>query len=240
MEANGKTAIITGTSGKLGRELAISLAKSGFCCLCHYHSNRSIAEEVAAEIAATGAIVRLVCCNLSQKEGVRQIFKAAVSMPQATVLVNSASVFYKTELQSEKIDSISGLFSLNATAPLALSIEFAKRFDGDLAKIINITDIAGQSAWVGYSGYCASKAALISITKSLAKELAPQILVNAISPGVINWPPDFDKQEAVRQIAKVPLGRAANYAELTSTLNFLIANDYITGEIINVDGGRSL
>ncbi len=240
MIADGKTAIITGASGKLGSQLAISLGKMGFCCLCHYHDNESAARETVGAISDHGGIAKAVSADLSTQEGIDVMMAGLEAMPQAAVLVNSASVFRKTPAKDRGFSQVSEIMHLNAAIPLIISMEFATRVETDIAKIINITDVAGELKWAGYSAYCASKAALIGITKTLAKELAPRILVNAISPGIINWPQDFDKDEAARQIAKVPLGRAARYEEITATLEFIIRNDYLTGQIISVDGGRSL
>ncbi len=240
MIADGKTAIITGTSGKLGSQLAFSLWKMGFSCLCHYHSNAAAAKQTVEEIISYGGFAKAVSADLSTQNGISDLMAALGGMPPAAVLVNSASVFKKTPAKDRDFEQVRQMMHLNAAVPLIISMEFAARVKSDMAKIINITDVAGQLEWAGYSAYCASKAALISITKNLAKELAPRILVNAISPGVINWPQDFDKDEAARQIAKVPLGRAARYEEITGTLEFIIKNDYLTGQIISVDGGRML
>ena len=240
MIADGKTAIITGASGKLGSRLALSLGQMGFCCLCHYHSNADAAKQTVDTINRFGGTAKAVSADLSTQNGISSLMAGLEGMPQAVVLVNSASVFKKTPANDCDFKQISELMHLNATVPLIISMEFAARLKADIAKIINITDVAGQLQWSGYSAYCASKAALISITKNLAKELAPHILVNAISPGVINWPDDFDRDEAAKQIARVPLGRAARYEEITAAMEFIIRNDYLTGQIISVDGGRML
>jgi pteridine reductase len=109
-----------------------------------------------------------------------------------------------------------------------------------VAKIINITDIGGVRPWANYVLYCSSKAGLIGATKSLAKELAPDILVNSIAPGIIAWPANFDQAQKKRQINKIPVNRIGKLEELTAALMFLLENDYITGQNLNVDGGRCI
>lgn len=240
MKADGKAAIITGASGKLGSQLAVRLGKMGFYCHCHYNSNAAAAQLAVDQIISAGGKARLIQADLSCPKGIDVLTDSFDLEPQAVVLVNSASYFYRTAAADCEHQKISRLMQLNVNVPIMLSMEFAKRIKAQTAKIINITDVAGQLVWAEYSAYCASKAALISITKGLAKELAPRILVNAISPGVIDWPQDFDTDEAARQIAKVPLKRAAKYEEVADTLEFIINNDYLTGQIISVDGGRSL
>lgn len=239
MQTQGKSAIITGASGKLGSEIALCLAKMGFCCICHFYDNAEIAEQTASQIRELGADAYTLRADLTTSDGIEELICAIEGLNPA-VLINSASIFEKTPLCRYDYGLAERIFSLNALAPIALSASFAKICSKDIAKIINIADVAASLAWAGFGSYCASKAAIISATKSLAKELAPKILVNAVSPGVVNFPDDFDKQEAANQIAKVPLARAANYDEITSVIELLIKNDYITGETITIDGGRCL
>ena len=104
----------------------------------------------------------------------------------------------------------------------------------------HFADIGGIVPWAGYAMYCASKAALINVTKTLAKELAPRVTVNAIAPGLVSWPQDGDKDEYNRQLKMIPLSRKGTGEEIAAAVIFLLQNDYITGQVLNVDGGRCI
>ena len=124
---------------------------------------------------------------------------------------------------------------------------FAKRIKGKfgetkdvVGKIVNISDIGGIRPWAEYVLYCSSKAALIGATKALAKELAPMVCVNSVAPGLVTWPSDSDEEDKKRQLSFIPLGRKAEPKEIADAVIFLIKNDYITGQVLNVDGGRCI
>jgi pteridine reductase len=127
-----------------------------------------------------------------------------------------------------------------------LSQEFARLVEAEgaegnpAAKIVNMVDVGGEKVWKEYSVYCAAKAGLIAATKSLAKELAPRITVNAVAPGVVTWPEAFDEAGKKRQLGFIPAGRIAEPVEVAAAVVFLLQNDYITGQVINVDGGRAI
>ena len=109
-----------------------------------------------------------------------------------------------------------------------------------VGKIINISDVGGIRPWAKHTLYCSSKAGLIGATKAIAKELAPAICVNSIAPGVVTWPSDFDESERHRQLSFIPMRRIAEPKEVTEAIIFLLKNDYITGQVLNVDGGRCI
>ena len=136
------------------------------------------------------------------------------------------------------------IFNLNLTAPILTSRLFAKAIGANakagLGKIINIADVGGIRPWAGYVLYCSSKAGLLGATKALAKELAPAICVNAVAPGIVAWPNDFDEAERKRQLSFVPAARTGAAAEVTDAVIFLLKNDYITGQVLSVDGGRCI
>ena len=109
-----------------------------------------------------------------------------------------------------------------------------------VGKIINISDIAGIQGWAEYVLYSSSKAGLIGATKALAKELAPKICVNSVAPGVVTWPDDFDESQKKRQLSFIPMRRVAQPDEITAALTFFLKNDYITGQVLKIDGGRCI
>ena len=175
------------------------------------------------------------------------------------LLINSAAVFDARKLNEVDPCYIRETFEINTSAPLLMSkyfIEYLRQEgainneqvnteagQGVIAKIVNIADVGGMRPWSDYSVYCASKAAVISITQSLAKELAPQVCVNAVSPGVVDGGEEKKvehEQWRLRQLAMIPEGRFARPGEVSAAVMFLIENDYLTGQVINVDGGRCI
>jgi len=245
MELKARTAVITGASGQLGGNIAIALAKAGCRCVCHYHSGRDKAEEVVEKIQALGEQAIAVRADLCDSGQIENLFEQAVQLGQPTILINSAAVFSRQPLSQVTSEKTRSIFELNLTAPILLCKAFTKRISeksGDsetpVAKIINISDVAGVSGWPEYVVYCSSKAGLNAATKAMAKELAPAICVNSVAVGIVNWQPDLDQRQKQRQLDFIPLKRIAKINEITEPVIFLLKNDYITGQILNVDGGR--
>jgi pteridine reductase len=163
------------------------------------------------------------------------------------ILINSAADFKKQPLAEVTFEDAQKTMGLNLIAPIVISKYFAKMNlkivkigDSHLFKIVNIVDVGGIRPWAKYSVYCASKAGLIGATKSLAKELAPRMCVNAIAPGIFSWPPGFDDAAKTRQLAFIPMERIGTKEEIAAALLFLLENDYITGQVLSVDGGRGI
>ena len=161
---------------------------------------------------------------------------------ELSVLINNASSFYPTPIEDASMDEWNNLMATNATTPLFLTqalLPFLKKGKGC---IINISDTLAPCGIKNFSLYSGAKSALEGITKSLAKELAPDIRVNAISPGAILWPEDEDLSEdqQKQRLAKVPLGRIGCPKDISSLAVFLSEAEYITGQVIKVDGGRSI
>jgi len=284
MELKGTTAIITGSSGRLGGAIAKALATAGCNCICHYNSNKQQAEELAGQIEALGVKALAVGADLVEPAQIEDLFEKARELGTPQILVNSAAVFSRQPLQEVTFEEAQRVLNLNLTAPILTSRAFAKvvsaklinakkpfqntkrhsehseeslisanetlRFaQGDsfeivsqsvVGKIINVADVGGVRPWAGYVLYCSSKAGLIGATKALAKELAPVICVNSIAPGVVTWPSDYDESEKKRQLSFIPAGRIARMSEVTDAVIFLLKNDYITGQVLNVDGGRCI
>lgn len=243
MDTKGTTALITGATGRLGSAIALALAKAGCDCICHYHSNEAFADELVKEIDSLGHNALAVRADLTDPAQLALLFETDLGAPQ--ILINSAALFSKQPLSEVTFENASKVLSTNLTAPIMLSKLFAdnlpKPNEGEIiGKIINMVDVGAQRPWANYVVYCASKAGLLAATKSMAKELAPNVCVNAIAPGIITWPKDFADDQKPRQVDFVPLKRSGTPEEITSAIMFLIENDYTTGQIINIDGGRSI
>jgi NAD(P)-dependent dehydrogenase (short-subunit alcohol dehydrogenase family) len=235
-------ALVTGSAQRLGKAFALTLARMGFDILLQYHSAEQQAQKTKDEIESFGVKVHLVKVDLTQPNQIHSLFSILDSDFQPStfsLLVNSAAIMpVGTPLELELWDWDSAL-DLNLRAPFLLAQQAAKRMiAGGL--IVNITDIGAQKAWSRYPSYTVSKAGLESLTKLLARALAPSIRVNAIAPGLVLPSNVVTQEQWDKLVEKLPLKRAANLDEITSTLQFLINNEYITGQTIVVDGGYSL
>jgi pteridine reductase len=238
MELKEATAIITGSTGRLGSAIAEAVARAGCDCICHYNSDEKAAQRLAGRLTEMGRRAAAVAADLTKPEQINDFFARAAEFGTLRVLINSAAVFSKQPLEKVTFQQAQRIFNLNLTAPILTSRLFARA--AGLGKIINIADVGGIRPWAGYVLYCSAKAGLLGATKALAKELAPAICVNAVAPGIVTWPNDFDEAEKKRQLSFIPAARIAAADEVTDAVIFLLKNDYITGQVLNVDGGRCI
>jgi len=248
MKLEDITAVITGSTGNLGGAISLALAEAGCACICHYHTNQKHAEELVRQITDMGREAIAICADLTIADQIEKLFAEAATIGPVQILVNSVSVFQKQPLGDVTFEDAQNVMDINLLGPILTCREFAQavlsqqnpKSANPVGKIINLVDVGGIRPWANYAVYCASKAGLIAATKSMAKELAPAICVNAIAPGVITWPEGFGKEDKERQLAHIPAGRTGYTSEITSAIIFLLENDYITGQILNIDGGRCI
>ena len=252
MKLRGKSAIITGSSGRLGSEIAKALAMAGCSCICHYNQHEQKAGELVKQIQSLGVKALAIEADLTKPEEIEGLFEKASEFGTSQILINSAAVFSRQPLAEVVFDEAQRVLNLNLIVPILTSRAFAKMVNSKfpntklapaqagVGKIINIADVGGVRPWAGYVLYCSSKAGLIGATRALAKELAPAICVNSVAPGVVSWPSDFDESEKQRQLEFIPVRRIAKVNEVTEAVIFLLKNDYVTGQVLNVDGGRCM
>ena len=240
MEIKGTTAIITGATGKIGRVFAMELARAGCDCVCHYHNNGEAAAELVEQVHAMGQKAVAVQADLTCEGQIVRLFEAGAGFGPIAVLINSASIFPRQKISDVTFDEARRIIDINLTAQILVCKEFGKRLLTPLiGKIVNIVDVAAMKGWAEYSVYCASKAGLVGLTKSLAKEFAPRITVNAVAPGMISEP-EGGQEELRRQLKMVPMNRLGTAEEVAAAIMFLLRNDYVTGQVISVDGGRGI
>lgn len=229
-------ALVTGAAHRLGKVFALTLARHGFDILLHYHQSFDAARQTQVELEALGSHVRLAQADLTDPAQIQRLLSTLDSL---NLLVNSAAFMPGGDVEALTLENWDTSLDLNLRAPFLLAQECAKRMTpGSL--IVNITDVGAQKAWSRYPSYTVSKAALESLTRLLARALAPRIRVNAIAPGLVLPSDIVPAEEWQRLINRVPLKRAARAEEIGSALEFLLANEYITGQTIVVDGGYSL
>ncbi len=230
---------MTGAAKRIGREIALALSALGFDIALHYHESLKEARETAQEIKQDGNRCELFPFDLSRENGLREFFRhTAKKFPHLSLLINSASIFEKSRVISSDADSFNRHLNINFKAPLVLSREFA-RFCRQ-GQIINILDTHITDNKTAYFDYLLSKKLLTEFTKMAAVEFAPNIRVNAIAPGLI-LPPKKESNSYLSRLARqIPLKRKGTVDSIAQTVSFLINNDYVTGQIIYVDGGEHL
>ena len=242
MEIRGKNTLITGAAKRVGREMALAFARKGANILLHYNQSENEAKKTASEIEGLGVKCHLFQADLLDcKQLMKMLQSIENSMVAIDILINSASLFYKTPLRAATETDFDKLVGSNLKAPFLLSKEIGVRMaEAGAGKIINIADWSAFRPYRDYAPYCAAKGGLITLTKSLARELAPKIMANAIAPGPVMLPPDFTKQEK-ESIAKLTaLGRIGSPIDIAHAAVFLAENDFINGTVLVVDGGRSI
>ena len=239
-----KFIFLTGGAKRIGKTTCKHFHDEGFNIIFHYNSSFTEANEIKESLNS----IREDSCFILQadfndKSSVAKLTKGVAEITEElAVLINNASRFYPTPIEQASLDEWNDLMSTNATTPLFLTqalLPFLKKGKGC---VINISDTLAPSGIKNFSLYSGAKSALEGITKSLAKELAPDIRVNAISPGAILWPEDEDlsEEQQKERLSKVPLGRIGSPEDISSVAVFLTSAKYITGQVIKVDGGRSV
>ena len=229
-------ALVTGAAHRLGKAFALTLARAGYDIILHYHSSSYSALQTQAEIETLSRSVTLAKADLTDPSQIKSLLS---NIEHLDVLVNSAAFLPSGNVDALTLEDWDTALDLNLRAPFLLAQDCAKKMtDGGL--IVNISDVGAQKAWSRYPSYTVSKAALESLTKILARALAPKIRVNAIAPGFVLQSDIVSAEEWERLIGRIPLKRPARTEEITSALEFLLHNQYVTGQTIVVDGGYSL
>jgi NAD(P)-dependent dehydrogenase (short-subunit alcohol dehydrogenase family) len=233
-------ALVTGSARRLGKAFALSLARLGYSIALHYRGSADEADKTVDEIRALGVDCLPIRADLTVPEKVDFLFSLVDEMPGTlNVVVNSAAVMPIGNPRDLDLQGWDSALDLNLRAPFLIAQQAAKRMTAG-GLIVNISDVGAQKAWSRYSSYTVSKAGLESLTKMLARAFAPTIRVNAIAPGFVLRSDVVTEEEWRKLIERLPLKRPASLEEITATLEFLIKNEYITGQTIVVDGGYSL
>ena len=243
---HGKTVFITGGARRVGAAICRTLHAAGANLMLHYRQSGAEARALQAELqAARPDSVALIQADLNDCANMSGMVQTTVQhFGSLDVLIHNASSFYPTPMgQIQDCDWLD-LMGSNLKAPLFLAQAASNELRRSKGAIIHITDIHGEFPLKNYPVYSVAKAGLIGLTRSLARELAPDVRVNAISPGAILWPeddPSFDDVSRQRIISSTLLKQAGRPEDIADTVLFLAAHaPYITGQVFNVDGGRSI
>lgn len=240
----GQTAVVTGASRGIGREIALELAKNGANVVVNYSGSEAKAEEVVGEVQALGVKAIKFQANIADEDAVKQLIKQTVKeFGSIDILVNNAGITKDNLLIRMKEDEFDQVIQTNLKGTFlctkAVSRQMMKQKSG---RIINVASIVGVSGNPGQANYVAAKAGVIGLTKTTAKELASRnILVNAVAPGFISTDMtdqlSTEQQESLLQL--VPLARLGKPEDVARVVRFLASEDanYITGQTIHIDGG---
>ena len=240
IDIEGKKVIITGSARRIGRELALASAKAGASVIIHHNRSKKEAEQTANDIRTLGGKVEIIHADFSNPQKAIGIFNTIFQdNKNIFALINNAAIFKPVKFTNTSLDDWRIHMDINLTMPFLLCQAFAKSLGNRKARIINILDWRALRPGYDHFPYTISKSALATLTETLALSLAPNIQVNGIALGAILPPSNGAKEEGI--ISKVPAGRWANITELSDAYLFLLQGpEYITGEILHLDGGRHL
>ncbi|MDA7575527.1 MAG: pteridine reductase [SAR86 cluster bacterium] len=239
-----KRILITGAAKRIGKEMALSFFNKGWDIVIHYNSSKEEAEALAHKMNSERSnSAMLVQANLDNANEVEKLAEKILSKNGSIdALINNASTFYPTPVGTFSEENWNALMGSNLKAPLFLIQSLHKELEKNKGFIINVTDINVDRALVNHSIYLAAKSGLQTLTKSLAKELAPYIRVNAIAPGAILEPPntEWTSEQKNNIINAVPMKRMGTEKDIVDAAIYLSEAEYVTGQILNIDGGKSL
>lgn len=240
MELDGRVVLVTGGSRRIGRAIALRLAQAGCRLGVHYFERRDAAAETTAACRGVGPDADIFAADLADPAAAAGLVADVLSrFGRLDVLVNNASVFAPMDLESFSAEAWERTLRVNVTAPMVLAhAARAALCDAD-GRIVNLCDAATGRPWPDHLAYMVSKGALETLTRVLARALAPGVNVVGIAPGVAAWPEHYDGQTRTRLTARIPLRRAGTPEDIAAAVHFVLREgDYITGAIIPVDGGR--
>jgi pteridine reductase len=225
----------------VGRAISLSLASAGAGVIVHYHSSGADAEDLVTRIRRDGGEAWAVSADLGAPDGVAALVDAVDAIGPVDILVNSASIF-----PAEPLDSVTGeLWDATMAVNLRSPFFLTQRLGGAMKArgegiVINIADLAGLQVWSGYAAHSISKAGLVHLTRIAARALAPEVRVAAIAPGTVLPPEDTMPDELEKLASRAALRRIGSPDDVTRAVLYLISADFVTGEVLTVDGGRML
>jgi len=242
MDLKNKVALVTGASVRLGQSIALKLAQLGMRVIIHYHQSDKGAKQTANLIKENKCENLIIQANLKDISSIKMLVrKSEEKLGPISVLINNAADFFPTPFFSTNEEEWNHFFEINLKAPFFLSQSVAKNMKhrGE-GKIINLVDVSVERPWVEFLPYCTSKAGLCTLTKGLARTLAPEIQVNAIAPGTILKPPNHSEMDIISSVENSLLKRIGSTEDIVNAVEYLLKSDFVTGTILPVDGGRSI
>ncbi len=235
----GMTALVTGAAKRIGREIAVALAKEGSNIVVHYRTSDKEAEELCSQLAEFHVLSWPMKADFDNPEECETLIKRSVETAGwLDILINSASVFFPNTLKDLNFEGLMKGMEVNAWAPFVLIRDFVRTVGQ--GKIVNLLDTRITGYDWSHVGYILGKQALYTLTRMAAIEFAPRITVNAVAPGLI-LPPPGKNEDYLNWLANtVPLKRHGKASDIADAVLYLLKSDFVTGQVIYVDGGRHL
>lgn len=241
MELRGRRALVTGAGVRLGRVLAHALLRQGVAVAIHYHRSEHGARQTAVEGEAMGGRIALLQADLSDATQAETLpGRAAQALGGLDILVNSAAVMERHPLETITPADWDRTLDLNLRGAFFAAKGAAAAMGEQGGAIVNIADLAAFERWTGYPAHVIGKAGVVAMTEVLAKALAPRVRVNAVAPGAVLLPDDWDAASGERLASTTPLGRLGAPADVVAAVLYLLQQDFVTGETLVVDGGRRI
>lgn len=236
--AGERVALVTGGARRLGAAFSRALARRGFHVAVHHRQSHAEAEALVREIERAGGSAQTFVADLAAADAPAALVREVASTcGRLDVLVNSAANMLRTPVGSVTVGQWDEIFALNVRAPF-FAAQAAAGVMGEGGLIVNIADLAAFETWGGYIPHGMSKAAVVQMTRALARSLAPAIRVNAIAPGVVLLPEGWEDASAQRLASTTPLRRLGGPDDVVHALEYLLDASFVTGEVLVVDGGR--
>jgi pteridine reductase len=236
---DGQVALVTGAAKRIGRSIALRLAAEGAAVAVNYRGSKQEAEATVSEIRASGVKAVAVQADVSKRAEVARLFAAVEKeFGRLDILVNNVGEFFAAKFEDLTDEQWDGILDTNLKSQFLCAQAAAPIMKRQgRGRIINLSSLGGMLPWPNYTHYCVSKAGSIMLTRCLARALAPEILVNSIAPGTIQFPGELPDEEYIR---RVPLHRTGTGDDIAGAVVYLATADFVTGQIIAVDGGRLL
>ncbi len=237
----GRVALVTGAGRRVGRAIALALGARGMHVVVHYNGARAGADETARLIEKAGGLATVEQADLTQVESVHGLVDRALAWRGTlAALVNSAAIMLRTPVGATTVEEWDTMFALNVRAPYFLSQRAASALAASEGAIVNIADLAAFESWPAYVPHGMTKAAVVQMTRAMARALAPGVRVNAVAPGVVLLPEGWSEDEAAHLRSTTPLQRLGSPEDVAQAVVFLLEARYVTGEVLRVDGGRHI
>src|SRR5580698_2577141 len=237
----GKSALVTGGARRIGREIALALARAGANVAITYRNSKMEARQTEEEIESLGCRSAAVECDVRSEASVRAAMESVLGeFGQLDSLVNNAAAFESSALEQISLEAWDRVFETNARGPFLVAREALPHLRAAQGRIVNIGSLGGIHAWAGHAHYCASKAALHMLTQAMAKAFAPEVSVNCVAPGWIALD-EHSEEAAAHFAAKTPMRRNGTADDVAqAVLFFATGPQFVTGQILTVDGGLGL
>jgi len=234
----GKVALVTGGAKRIGRSIAEKLSALGAAVVVNYQNSKAEADHLVASLQAVGGRALAWQADVSRREEVVRMFEAVrAEFGRLDILINNAAIFFPAPFESLTDEQWDRIMNSNLKSAFLCSQAATPLLRASGGQIINMSSLGGLLSWPTYTHYCVSKAGVIMLTRCMARALAPEIRVNSIAPGTIEFPGETSHEDFIR---RAPLHRTGTGEDITSAVEYLLSADFVTGQTIVVDGGRQI